>query len=396
MRYIAVIFLLCSFISQASDKEEVRIGIYRDINLSATRISAMSGKLTFYPDTLAPFEISGSAYVNITVVGNRCKLVKNNGTTVFCDTLLVNRDGYDTGFEIKPVIPSYRSRKYQGNLFLTVENERYLKVINEVPLHFYLAGVLESEGGAYQSLEYYKVQAIISRTYALKNKHKHLSEGFMLTDLVNCQVYKSMCRYDKKIYDAVKETDGLVIVDQNLSLITASFYSNSGGQTSNSEDVWNEPLPYLRSVYDPFSEGMPNHKWTKTISKAAWLDYLKNTFQYPTTDPVLKKQALNYDPFNRSAFFLDQAYGIPMRDIRYDWKLKSAYFSVKEKGSVVVLSGKGFGHGVGLSQEGAMNMVKRGYDFKQVIHYYFTNVEIMSYDMYVFYISDRYTTIAVE
>ena len=70
-----------------------------------------------------------------------------------------------------------------------------------------------------------------------------------------------------------------------------------------------------------------------------------------------------------------------MRKIRDDWKLKSAYFQIhRDDGTHLILKGKGFGHGVGLCQEGAMEMAKAGYTFPDIIHFYFQNVLIVNYN----------------
>ena len=80
-------------------------------------------------------------------------------------------------------------------------------------------------------------------------------------------------------------------------------------------------------------------------------------------------------------------YHILLTDIRKDWKLKSTYFDVKVKGGEVHLYGKGFGHGVGLSQEGAMNMCDLGYGFLDVLLFYYTQAHLIDLEMMDFYLS---------
>ena len=216
----------------------------------------------------------------------------------------------------------------------------------------YIIGVVESESGNYESQEYYKVQAVISRTYALKNEGKFLHEGFMLTDQTNCQVYHGKMYRNENIISAVKETQDLVLVDEDMNYITASYYSNSGGQSVNSEDVWLKKVSYLRSVKDPFSIGKHNFTWKRTISKSKWLSYFERKYDYPVKDSTARSQALNFQQDVRKKYFVDWSHHILLTHVRMDWKLKSTYFSVREEGENVVLEGKGFGHGVGLSQEG--------------------------------------------
>lgn len=377
-----------TFASQASDSKLMDIGLFRDVSITKIQLGQNARGYDIYGDSLEIGHLYSKDQFTVKVVSGKCYIY--NGATLIgnYDTIRFVPNHTEAEFSINPIAPNYRSRIYFGELQLAVEAGRKLHIVNRVPMHYYLAGVIESESGSGQSLEYYKVQAIISRTYALKNIHKHAKEGFMLTDLVNCQVYKNKARYNDDIYKAVSATDGMVIVDEELNLITAAFYSNSGGQTANSEDVWNNPLPYLRSIKDPYSEGQNNAKWTKRINRMEWLRYLQNTYQYPVHDSLARRKALNFKQYSRKAFFVDPAYGIPLRDIRRDYKLKSSYFSLSEEGSSVVFNGKGFGHGVGLSQEGAMKMVREGYSHKQVIHYYFTGTHLISFDLLEFYTKD--------
>ena len=110
------------------------------------------------------------------------------------------------------------------------------------------------------------VHSIVCYT-VIKNQYKFIHEGFYLTDLVNCQVYKGNMYNDKNIIEAVRETNNLILVDENMDYITAAYFSNSGGQTNNVEDVWIKALPYLRSIYDPYSLGGTNYEWQKSINK---------------------------------------------------------------------------------------------------------------------------------
>jgi len=288
-------------------------------------------------------------------------------------------------FKVKTVIPSTKRRIYYGDLEIK-KIEEIFTFINHVPLEKYLIGVIESESGNYQSKEYYKVQAIISRTYALKNKEKFLHEGFMLTDLVNCQVYFGKFYQNPKMIKAVEETKGLVLVDDELQFITAAFYSNSGGQTENSENVWNKKVSYLRSIKDPFSVGKNNYKWVKRMPKERWLNYLQSKYQYPIEDSVALEKVLNFKQVNRKKYLAGWESHILLTDVRRDLRLKSTFFSIELEGNEVVFRGKGFGHGVGLSQEGAMNMVDLGYSYIDVLNFYYTNVNIIDLEKRNYYL----------
>jgi stage II sporulation protein D len=154
------------------------------------------------------------------------------------------------------------------------------------------------------------------------------------------------------------------------------FFSNCGGQTANSEDVWNSEVYYLRSVKDSFCLGQNNANWTKKIPKSDWEKYLiakgfsKEWFEE-------EECALEYFQCQREKDFEKNNISIPLVDIRKDWKLKSTFFDVEVDGNYVILKGKGFGHGVGMCQEGAMNMAEKGYTYIDILHHYYKGVHMI-------------------
>ena len=293
----------------------------------------------------------------------------------------------DNIFKVTCLSPSLKSRRYYTQLKVFTSKGQ-LTLVNQIDLERYLIGVLESEVGPNQSKDFYKVHAVISRTYALKNKNKFLHEGFNLTDLVNCQVYKGKMYKKENILEAVKETKNLVLVDDQMNYITASYFSNSGGQTVNVEDVWLKPLPYLRSIKDPYSKGTYNYRWEKKISKDKWLNYLNRKHDFPLNEQATVNAACNFNQPKRTKYFINWKYHILLTEIRSDWKLKSTFFSISDLDDHVLLKGKGFGHGVGLSQEGAMQMVKLGFGFLEVLRFYYTDVHLINLQMRDFYLSD--------
>ena len=122
-------------------------------------------------------------------------------------------------------------------------------VINLVDLETYLEGVVESEAGTGQKLEYYKVQAIISRTFAMKSKQKHAKEGFDLCNQVHCQAYLHKLNGSPIIDSAIKATRGQVMIQQDSSFAPTYFSANCGGQTCEPNHVWNAYISGLSSFF---------------------------------------------------------------------------------------------------------------------------------------------------
>jgi stage II sporulation protein D len=249
-----------------------------------------------------------------------------------------------------------------------------LMMINEILLDSYIAGVTEAEAGSRSSLEFYKVQAILARTFALAHINKHQLEGFSLCDQVHCQAYFGKPR-DLKIFNAIEVTRNTVVVDENLNLIVAAFHSNSGGQTANSEDVWGSRTTYLRSVPDSFSLKMPNARWERRMLTEDWLAYLKIKHNYPVEDTPYREAALHFKQDSRMAFLECKEMKVPLKNVRQDLQLKSTFFSIRPLGpDSILFSGRGYGHGLGMCQEGAMAMGKRGYNYEQILNFYYQNI----------------------
>jgi stage II sporulation protein D len=210
----------------------------------------------------------------------------------------------------------------------------------------------------------------LCRTYAVDNHDRHLEEGFHLCDGTHCQAFKGLGTSSKTIEKAVESTNDMVVVDSAYQFITAAYHSNSGGITEDAMNVWLQNMPYLKSFPDPYSLKGRNTSWEKTINRQQWENYLIN---HDLKFPVNNYTQINDD---RQASYVIGNIEIPYSRIRKDWNLRSSFFSIHDDGDRVLLKGKGYGHGVGMSQEGAMEMARRGHTFKEIIHFYFKNVSI--------------------
>ena len=275
-----------------------------------------------------------------------------------------------------------KERIYDGSLIVKSLNNN-LELINDVAMTSYVAGVVESEIGSKGNLEFYKVQAILVRTYALKNIDKFIDKGYNLTDDVRSQVYFSKSYFSKNsklIHKAVAQTKDMVIVGVNNSIIDPVFHANSGGQTMRAADVWNFEFPYLQSIKDPYSaySNSASLSWKKEIPVDRYLDYFYKKAPKYKNDKLYRKAVLSFSQSKRKASFKYKDVDIPLKQIRSQFKLRSTYFNVSTKNNMVVLYGKGYGHGVGLSQIGAINMVNKGFTYEQIIKFYFKGVSIVN------------------
>lgn len=270
-------------------------------------------------------------------------------------------------------------RIYTGGLeFWPFGNQLHL--INEVHIEEYVAGVVESEGGHNTEPAYFAAQAVLARTWALKNYTKHIDEGYNVKDDQSSQAYYSMAYLQNKdaIIQAVKKTKDSVLVDDKYELILSAFHSNSGGQTANSEDAWSRSVPYLKSRTDSFSMAGERVYWTVNLPKSKVHEFVARYFGTSEADPLFQKSIADFKQPSRKSSFVYNGREMPLKHWRTQFGLRSSFFSIESIENEYILHGRGFGHGVGLSQEGAMEMARRGFTYKEILEFYYQGVNLVN------------------
>lgn len=383
MRFWLVILLVWAS-WQSNGEESIRVRLFSDKTVSSTQIRIMAGHYAWvavtsdgkYVDTIADASPLRKWLFDIRPTDN--ELAINHGALSLgrypIIKLIPTTDS--AWFLIKGSGPE---RVYEGALEIRKSGSS-LTLINEVGLHSYIAGVVESEGGHSTEFEYYRAQAVLARTWLVANWNKHIRDGYNVKDDVSSQAYFSMAylQNSARIREAVSMTGDSILVDANSVPVLGVFHANSGGQTSNSEDVWSNPVSYLRSVPDSFSLAGEKAFWEKTIDKEAFVSYVANKMGVSPRDATFRVALLEYRPVGREGYFRYGNKSMKWRDVRAHFNLRSAWFSVHDNGGTVTLKGRGFGHGVGMSQEGAMVMSQRGYHFHEILEFYFSGTHVLS------------------
>ncbi|WP_066399599.1 stage II sporulation protein D [Cytobacillus eiseniae] len=259
-----------------------------------------------------------------------------------------------------------------------------------LPLEEYLVGVVASEMPREFEKEALKAQALAARTYIvnqmLNDNKSELPGGAVVTDTIDHQVYKDEAElrvafksdYDwaiKKIREAVNETSGQIIT-YNDAPIDASFFSTSNGYTENSEAIWLTPLPYLKSVESPWDLQSPKFGGQEVFTIAEFEEKLGVKLPNDSTIGKITERTAG----KRVGTVEINGKVIKGRDIRENLKLKSTDFTWERKGDKIIIHTKGYGHGVGMSQYGANGMAEEGKNYKDIITYYYQDVEITAAD----------------
>jgi stage II sporulation protein D len=156
--------------------------------------------------------------------------------------------------------------RYRGRLvFIKAANG--FTVINEIDLENYLRGVLKMEMGADWPFEALKAQAILARTYAVRNRGKSAKRGYDFDAGENSQVYRGINAEDPRTDKAVSQTSGMIL-SWNGSPADIYYHSDSGGATADISHVWGGSKPYLQSRPEAVSYSSPNSTWQLALTGA--------------------------------------------------------------------------------------------------------------------------------
>jgi stage II sporulation protein D len=382
------LFLVSVFsLESISSTKVLKIGLYHKNEPQKIIIQPGDGSYTIQSNGNTVYELQPGAILKIDCENNKIRIATLGELLGSFDDIEIRRNTWGSSLKIQRTDGNKKQREYNDDFLISPKSGK-LRIINEVYIEHYVAGVVESEAGSKEPKEYYKVQSVICRTYALNNRRRHEAEGFQLCDKVHCQVYHSRSLANPDILRGTQETIGIVIVDSDINLVTAAFHSNCGGYTCNSEDVWSGYLDYLRARVDENCVSEPHSYWRHTLTVDEWLTYLYTKHGYPINDPIARAAALSYCPDRREVHFDPDNDGldrINFKNIRYDLKLLSAYFSVETELDTVILEGHGYGHGVGLCQEGAMNMAQNGKPYDEILHYYYKNIHLVNLSVIDFF-----------
>jgi stage II sporulation protein D len=373
---VSLTISLLLFLSARGQDQRLSIHVFSEYALQTIVISAFSGEYILLADKQTPHAMRPGSIHYFTIRNDSVNVRDLEGFVGTFHTINLLPKEEQSVLRVKPVFPTGPTRSYTGRFTLDLVFGR-LHLVNELDMDTYLAGVVEAESGPNAHPEFYKAQVVICRTYAISHLDRHAGEGFHLCDAVHCQVYKGISTQNPAIPEAVRKTEGEVIVDNSRQMITAAFHSNCGGHTEASANAWLSGKPYLVAVQDPYCQNRINSRWEKKILLDDWRKYLRdNGFN---AESLKHTKSLEFKQNHRRQFYTVGKDSLLLRQIRADWKLRSTYFSVAVSNMDVVLTGKGYGHGVGLCQEGAMQMAKLGYDFEEIIRFYYPGVRMVDF-----------------
>lgn len=333
----------------------------------------------------------------------------------------------------------YENTPYRDGIMLLAKTDGTMTVINYITLEHYVYGVLNSELGYTNPIEALKAQAVAARSYGELNLGKHSALGFDLCCSTDCQVYKGYSGEHPETNEAVDKTRGEMIY-YNGEPAMAFYFKNSGGYTQNAEDVWSNKTPYLKSVKDKYSPSYPwsaclSFDTIRTKLEAAGYDpgtiqsvsisernstgavselkitgskstvclkkeKIRNVLgasviksnMFDLTDSMAERNSSTWKISNGSSAISpkENTYVIGGNgnvrkldcDTVYGYngsltvKLGGAVVSETVTGEAANFSGSGYGHGVGMPQDSAVEMAKQGFTYDEILEYYYTDIKV--------------------
>lgn len=260
----------------------------------------------------------------------------------------------------------------------------------------YVFGVLAAEASVENELEALKAQAVISRTYALKNLRRHARDHYDLCNSTHCQRYISVrdeslrADFYELLRRAIRETAGEVLRDGGGRLADAYFSAACGGMTANISSLWGTAAApsHLRGRRDDYCASALQHNWTDTITAAQLNRALRADLRTDVGAHLRDVRIVKRDATGRAELIALE--GERRRVVRgWDFKiiagrtlgwdtLKSTRFEVARAGGEFVFRGTGFGHGLGLCQSGAHVMASRGASYRQILMQYLPGTSLDS------------------
>lgn len=267
------------------------------------------------------------------------------------------------------------NRWYRGTTRLIREGKT-ITAINHVDLEDYLYSVVGAEAVSSWPMEALKAQAVAARSYALYKRNSEPNDIYDVDTTVGTQVYKGLDTEYTTTHEAVNSTLGQIMTYNN-QVILAAFHSSSGGHTENVEDVWTSPLPYLRAVVD-YDHQAPVFEWQQMfpVSKIRTL--------VAGVGRIRGLQPLKMTPRGRVVTMKvtgDRGTAtLSGKKIRKALDLRSTLFRMSTDGKNVRVRGRGFGHGLGLSQWGAYYLAQQGVDYQRILAHYYQNASLTRFE----------------
>jgi stage II sporulation protein D len=348
---------------------------------AAIRVLLMEAATELLIETNSPMEIKD--------IQGKKTVKETKGSSMIIKRLgeVIAADGESIGCEGFILVPAAKDKirldgkAYRGKIMVRKSGSAGINIVNILNLEEYLYGVVSMEMASIWPMETLKAQAVVARTFALYQREKNVGNDYDVSASTASQVYGGFNCETPQAIRAVDDTKGEAL-RHNGKLILAYYHSNSGGVTEDARYVWTTTdIPYLRGVRDEYSESAPDCRWTFSIN---WVDLsallANNGFKFKKIEGIVPMETSPSGRVVKIKILYENGESVLRANdfrLKFDPKqFRSTLFKLREDGDRIVFEGKGYGHGVGLSQWGAREMARQGSSYRDILNHYYSNVVI--------------------
>ncbi len=288
------------------------------------------------------------------------------------DRIEIGNNSSVTQLWIKPQAGGYiwiGDRWYRGSVRVIPVNKQLL-AINHVDLEQYLYSVLGAEMSPTFPTEALKAQAVAARTYALYRSRASSKKPFDVDSTQLSQVYRGLSSESDTTQAAVNATIGQIVTYGGKPIL-AAFHAASGGHTENVEDIWLSREPYLRAVPD-YDIGTPGYEWTQPFTLAQ----LSQSLKIKQVRTIVPDRTTQFGSVVSVTVSGDTTQTFTGSQFRTALKLRSLRFTIAPTPTGFTLTGRGYGHGLGMSQWGAYSLAEQGQKYPSILAHYYQGVKI--------------------
>lgn len=361
------VLILSVLLSLVLEAKTARINILSKYALTSTVITVSSGNLKFDDGS---FSLNESR-IEITADGGGI-ILRHESLLYNSKTITVSSSDPVTIYSGKKI-----KRNYPGELIIMSRNNKLI-IVNRCDFETYIhsAAVAESKG-LLDNTPYYnefiKVMEICARSYLLANGDRHVEKEWEFCDLTHCMHYEGL------LDDGKPFSSGEILTDRNGKTVEAFFHSTCGGLLTKPDVFWENHTGITFREGNDFINGgslcdkSPHYSWISKTEKRELADVFKLK-NLNTVEAVYKSGRVSKIIFRtengHETVIIPRFMSVCGKAFGWNF-IKSNFFTIKNENGSVIFSGKGLGHGVGLCQYGAAEMIRNGANYKDVLKFYF-------------------------
>ncbi|MDP4089495.1 MAG: SpoIID/LytB domain-containing protein [Bacillota bacterium] len=382
--YALVFFMMLSMLKV---KAYAYSSVYYNNQIIKVGLESMKNSSALTAAVTGDYTLNGSLVkdgtsISLGIVNGR---VSADGTVY--DTISLIPAGSDSFLTLKS---GNISRNYYGSMLFKIKSG-FIYPINTVNIEDYVKGVIGYEMSDSFPMEALKAQAVASRTYGIY-KIKAGSE-FDVDDTTTYQVYKGFNKSFINVPQAVEATKGEILFYNGYVLSNALFSADNGGYTEDAANVWGNPVSYLQAKKDDFDDytrysNSKNYDWLVTYTNQQLTDILNsklltsgNSFVSINTSTIafyISGRVSNLEINYLDSTGTVQTMALSKNSARTFFGLKSAMYTVtyNEEAGTYAFNGHGNGHGLGMSQIGAVNRAQAGQTYVDILAFYYDGATV--------------------